>query len=165
MSGHRIVQPRHRTSTEPVSSEGIPVGPPLNDFRTIFTNMSDHDTIPDDAYEALEGLCEDPAEHVEALARQTPEDAELAAQETVFKALGNEKRLRILAALRESERCVCELQAILQAPQSTVASHLRTLKDAGLVASRKSGKWRHYRIADTAAIDLLDLAAAVDTGE
>jgi DNA-binding transcriptional ArsR family regulator len=127
--------------------------------------MSERDSIPDDAYEALEGLCENPTEHVAALASQTPDDAELAAQETVFKALANEKRLRILAALRESERCVCELQGLLDAPQSTVASHLRTLKDAGLVASRKNGKWRHYRIADTAAIDLLDLAAAVDTGE
>lgn len=114
-----------------------------------------------DVYPALERLFENPDERVAALREQRPADAEVAGQEAVFKALANEKRLRILNALRDSECCVCELQVVLEAPQSTVATHLRTLKDAGLVKSRKKGKWSYYRIADTAAFELLDLAAAV----
>ena len=79
----------------------------------------------------------------------------------MFKALANEDRLRILETLRDSECCGCELQVVLDAPQSTVATHLRKLKQAGLVKSRKKGKWSYYRIADTAAFELLDLAHAI----
>lgn len=127
--------------------------------------MSNSDTVPDDAYCALDRLHDDADERVAALADRTPDDGDVATQETVFKALANGKRLRILGALRESELCVCELQAILDAPQSTVATHLRTLKDAGLVNARKSGKWTYYRIADTATNQLLDLGAAIDTDD
>lgn len=127
--------------------------------------MSNPDSVPDDAYQALRRLHNDADERVAALADQTPANSEVATQNTVFKALANEKRLRILGALRDSELCGCELQAILDAPQSTVATHLRTLKDAGLVNSRKSGKWTYYRISDTAAIQLLDLAAVIDLEE
>ena len=84
-------------------------------------------------------------------------DAELSS----FKALANAKRLRIVHALREGELCACELETVLDAPQSTVASHLRKLRDAGVVNTRKEGKWTYYRIADTASLQLLDLAAAL----
>lgn len=132
--------------------------------------MAEHDTVstddtctPDPAHRPNEGSLEGGDETIpdDAL----PTDGDLATQETVFKALANEKRLLILGALRNSELCGCELEAVLEAPQSTVATHLRTLKDAGLVRSRKRGKWRYYRIADTATIDLLDLAAAIEVGE
>lgn len=127
--------------------------------------MSDPDSVPDGAYTALDSLHDDPDAVVDTLHEDAPAAETVAAQAAVLKALANEKRLRILGALREGERCVCELQAILEAPQSTVATHLRTLKDAGLVRSRKSGRWSYYRVADTAAFELLDLAAAVGTGE
>ena len=115
----------------------------------------------DDAYPTLERLFDDPAARIADLESRRASGEAVAAQETVFKALANEKRLQLLRALRESECCVCELQVVLDAPQSTVATHLRTLKEAGLVRSRKKGKWTYYRIADTATFDLLDLAAAV----
>ncbi|MDR5673130.1 metalloregulator ArsR/SmtB family transcription factor [Halalkaliarchaeum sp. AArc-GB] len=93
-------------------------------------------------------------------ARRT--DGETTADQlSVFKALANENRIRILEALRDGELCACELEEVLDAPQSTVASHLSTLRDAGLVYTRKEGKWTHYRIADTASLQLLDLAAAM----
>ncbi|CDK40975.1 Arsenical resistance operon repressor [Halorubrum sp. DM2] len=88
---------------------------------------------------------------------ETTLDAELSS----FKALANAKRLRIVHALREGELCACELETVLDAPQSTVASHLRKLRDAGIVNTRKEGKWTYYRIADTASLQLLDLAAAL----
>lgn len=104
---------------------------------------------------------EDPDERVKDLFSRISTDETLEKQQTVFSALGHEDRLRILSILREGECCVCELQAALDAPQSTVASHLRLLRDAGLVNARKNGKWTFYRIADTATFQLLDLAAAL----
>lgn len=127
--------------------------------------MTAPDSVPDDACCSLDSLYDDAEERVAALDEQHPDPADVATRETVFKAFANEKRLRILSALRDGELCVCEIQAVLRAPQSTVASHLRTLKNAGLVNARKSGKWTYYRIADTAVLDLLDLAAAIETGE
>lgn len=124
--------------------------------------MTESTPVPEAAADALARLHDEPDEHLAALTERMPADDEVAGQKAVFAALANEKRLRILGALREGERCVCELQAVLDAPQSTVATHLRTLKEAGLVAARKQGKWRYYRIADTATFELLDLAAAVD---
>ena len=89
------------------------------------------------------------------------DDAVVEAELSAFKALANEKRLAVVHALREGELCACELETVLDAPQSTVASHLRKLRDAGIVNTRKEGKWTYYRIADTASLQLLDLAAAL----
>lgn len=123
--------------------------------------MSRTDSPPDEAYSALQRLYDDPDERIADLQDSRPSEPDVVGQEAVFKALGNEDRLRVLNALRESECCGCELQVVLDAPQSTVATHLRKLKEAGLVKSRKKGKWSYYRIADTAVFDLLDLAHAV----
>ena len=94
-------------------------------------------------------------------ATRRADDAVLEAELSSFKALANEKRLAIVHALRDGELCACELETVLDAPQSTVASHLRTLRDAGVVRTRKEGKWTYYRIADTASLQLLDLAVAL----
>ena len=94
-------------------------------------------------------------------ATRRPEDDAIDVELTVFKALANEKRLAIIHALRQGELCACELETVLDAPQSTVASHLRKLRDAGIVRTRKEGKWTYYRIADTASLQLLDLASAM----
>ena len=126
--------------------------------------MTETESPPDDAYNALDRLYDDPDERVAALQEVKPPEQDVSGQESVFKALGNKDRLRVLSALRESERCGCELQVVLDAPQSTVATHLRKLKDAGLVKSRKKGRWSYYRIADTAVFELLELVSAIQDG-
>ncbi|WP_313691770.1 ArsR/SmtB family transcription factor [Halorarum halobium] len=123
--------------------------------------MSETDSTPDDVYDTIDRLYDDPDAKIAALQDIRPSVEDVAGQGTVFKALGNEDRLRVLEVLRQSECCGCELQVVLDAPQSTVATHLRKLKAAGLVKSRKKGKWSYYRIADTAVFELLDLARAV----
>ncbi len=123
--------------------------------------MSDTDSPPHDAEDRLERLHDDPAAQIAALQDARPAEQDVAGQAAVFKALANEDRLRVLEALRDSERCGCELQVVLDAPQSTVATHLRKLREAGLVNSRKKGKWSYYRIADTAVLDVLDLVHAI----
>ena len=99
---------------------------------------------------------------VDALADRRPDEGTVDERATVFGALANEHRLRALSALREGELCACELQVVLEAPQSTVATNLAQLRDAGLVKTRKKGRWTYYRIADTAVVELLELADAID---
>jgi DNA-binding transcriptional ArsR family regulator len=57
----------------------------------------------------------------------------------LFHALSDETRLGILEMLRGGERCVCDLQADLDAAQSRLSFHLKVLREAGLVTDRKEG--------------------------
>jgi ArsR family transcriptional regulator len=123
------------------------------------------DSTPDSTTASLERLYEDPEERLTSLDQLVVDDAHVTEQVTVFKAMANEHRIRILEALREDELCACEIQAILDAPQSTVASHLRRLKESGLVRTRRQGKWTYYRIGDTAVLQLLDMASALNEAE
>lgn len=79
----------------------------------------------------------------------------------LFSALSNPQRLRLLWTLREGECCVCELQAALDAPQSTVATHLRCLTESDVVETRKDGRWSYYSVADPAVFDLIEQARGV----
>ncbi len=67
--------------------------------------------------------------------------------ESVFKALADKTRLRILALLGNNEVCVCHIHASLEVPQPTVSRHLAYLRRAGLVDVRRDGVWMHYQIA------------------
>ncbi|WP_324664469.1 ArsR/SmtB family transcription factor [Haloarcula sediminis] len=120
------------------------------------------DSVPESTRQTLERLYENPEDRLTSLFEIAADDEQVDAQVTVFKALANELRVRILDALRDGEMCACELQVVLDAPQSTVASHLRELADAGVVKKRRQGKWTYYRIGDTAVLQLLDIAAALD---
>ena len=64
----------------------------------------------------------------------------------VFHALSDETRLAIVDRLRGGERCVCDLQDLLDAAQSRLSFHLKTLKEAGLVTDRKQGRWSYYAL-------------------
>ncbi len=68
---------------------------------------------------------------------------------TIFKALSDETRLRILKLLEHGELCVCHIVAAFDMIQPKVSFHLRVLKEAGLLKDRKEGKWMHYRIDDS----------------
>jgi len=74
-------------------------------------------------------------------------DKQLASLETVFKALADTTRLRILGLLLAGEVCVCNIHDSLGLPQPKVSRHLAYLRRAGLVAARKEGLWVHYRLA------------------
>lgn len=63
------------------------------------------------------------------------------------KALADPTRVRIVAALRGRELCVCELCDALAATQSTLSTHLQLLRKAGVTASRKEGKWNYHSLA------------------
>jgi ArsR family transcriptional regulator, arsenate/arsenite/antimonite-responsive transcriptional repressor len=65
---------------------------------------------------------------------------------TIFKALSDETRLRIIKLLEEGELCVCDITAALDMVQPKVSFHLSALKEAGLIKDRKQGKWIHYSL-------------------
>ncbi len=67
---------------------------------------------------------------------------------TVFKALSDETRLRIIKLLEKGELCVCDITAALDMVQPKVSFHLSTLKEAGLIKDRKQGKWIHYSLSE-----------------
>jgi ArsR family transcriptional regulator len=80
---------------------------------------------------------------------------------TVFHALSDETRLAILSRLRGGERCVCDLTDLLDAAQSRLSFHLKVLKDAGLVTSRRDGRWMHYEMVPGALDDIGELVGAM----
>lgn len=64
-----------------------------------------------------------------------------------FKALADATRLHIIHLLMtHGEMCVCELMPALDLTQSNASFHLKTLKHAGFITSRKEGKWMHYSL-------------------
>ena len=65
----------------------------------------------------------------------------------VGRALGDTTRIRILAALRNGELCVCELVDALDISQSTLSSHLQICREAGVVTSRKESRWIYYSLS------------------
>jgi len=72
-----------------------------------------------------------------------------------FKALGDPVRLRLFHLLsRHAELCVCHLTDALHLPQSTVSRHLGLLRHAGLVATRRDGKWMYYRLSGELAASI-----------
>ena len=66
---------------------------------------------------------------------------------TLFSALADRTRLRLLNLLRGNEVCVCYFVTILGETQPKVSRHLAYLRRAGLVNARRDGKWIHYSIA------------------
>jgi len=64
----------------------------------------------------------------------------------VFKALGDDNRLRILNILRYNELCVCDIEEILAVTQSNASRHLNKLKNIGLITFRKKSQWVYYRL-------------------
>lgn len=75
---------------------------------------------------------------------------QLSALESLFKALADVTRLRILGLLLAGEVCVCDIHESLKLPQPTVSRHLAYLRRTGLVLTRRSGLWVHYRLAPAA---------------
>lgn len=66
----------------------------------------------------------------------------------VTKALADENRVRLLAALEGRELCVCQLIELIGLAPSTVSKHLSILRGARLIEGRKRGRWMYYRLAD-----------------
>lgn len=67
-----------------------------------------------------------------------------------FKTLGDENRLKIIGLLKEQERNVGEIAALLEVSEPTVSHHLSKLREVGLLNLRQAGNQRYYRLNDAA---------------
>lgn len=81
----------------------------------------------------------------------------------LFHALSDPTRIEILERLRNGERCVCELTDVLDAAQSRLSFHLKTLREAGLVSDRKEGRWVYYTLVPEAVAGLREALATLTT--
>ena len=80
------------------------------------------------------------------------------ALDTLFRALADPTRLRLLNLIAQREICVCYFVGILQDSQPKISRHLAYLRRSGLALARRQGKWMHYRLAlprDPAAAAIL----------
>ena len=75
----------------------------------------------------------------------------------IFKALGDENRLRILLMLRQRPLCVCEIHEVLNIALSTLSAHLKLMKHTGLIEDEKDGRWVIYKLTRNSYLnDLLE---------
>lgn len=99
------------------------------------------------AEDACELLCLDLSE-AERIRAVLPGADLLDPTAATARALGDPTRLRIAAALAAGdELCVCDVAWVVGAPQGLVSHHLRQLRVAGVVTSRKDGRMVMYRLS------------------
>jgi ArsR family transcriptional regulator len=79
----------------------------------------------------------------------------------MLSALGNEHRLKIVELLRDGERCVCKITPKFKLDPSVISRHLSLLENAGIIKSRREGRWIHYRIANPTILRLIEIARSI----
>ena len=72
-----------------------------------------------------------------------------------LKALGSPFRIQILLQIGYGETCVCHLEAILGKRQAYISQHLMVMRDAGILDTRREGKYIYYRVANKELFGLL----------
>ncbi len=80
---------------------------------------------------------------------------------SVLQVIGQPTRLKILLAIGGGEACVCHLEAALDIRQATLSQHLMALREAGLVADRREGRFIYYHLADPRLIAVLEQVAGM----
>lgn len=89
------------------------------------------------------------------LAEETADSKKSRKQSKYFKALSDEKRIRILKLLTVREMCVCELMIALDTTQPNLSHHLKILENQGFITRRKEGKWAYYSLTNPKDIEHL----------
>ncbi|MFQ6055997.1 MAG: ArsR/SmtB family transcription factor [Methanosarcinales archaeon] len=75
----------------------------------------------------------------------------------IFKAIGDQTRLKILYALSKEEMCVCDISALLKMRDSAISHHLKLLRTLRLVKFKRKGKMAYYSLNDDHVIKLLEI--------
>lgn len=106
-------------------------------------------------------VCGERVVHLDAVqaARQAlPATPLLGGMASLFAALSDPTRLRIVAAIRARELCVCDVAAALGLSESAVSHQLRLLREIGLVRPRRAGRLVYYALDDEHVTSLVDQA-------
>ena len=85
---------------------------------------------------------------------------------TLAKILSDINRVKIIALLkRDKELCVCEICDTLELSQPLVSRHLKQMRDAGVVSSKQSGKWKTYTLVHNELFAFLFQSNKIQTKE
>lgn len=76
----------------------------------------------------------------------------------LFQAISPPARLEILLAIGHGEACVCHLEAVLGYRQAYISQHLMALRDAGVIAARREGRYMYYRLQNQELLELMKAA-------
>ncbi|UQY83939.1 ArsR/SmtB family transcription factor [Ralstonia pseudosolanacearum] len=83
----------------------------------------------------------------------------------VLKAMAHEDRLLLLCQLTQGERNVGELETLVGLHQPSLSQHLGVLRDEGLVATRRDGKYIYYRLASFEVIQIMQTLSSLYCGQ
>ncbi|MEN4464849.1 metalloregulator ArsR/SmtB family transcription factor [Mycolicibacterium fortuitum] len=104
--------------------------------------------MDEQSVDACDLLCLD-LPHAEAIRTALPDLERVEPAAAAARALGDPTRLTIAAALHDGEEmCVCDMAWVVGAPQNLVSHHLRQLKVADMVTSRRNGRLVMYRLTE-----------------
>jgi len=85
------------------------------------------------------------------------------------KTLTDPARVRVLNLLMQRECCVCEVMDVLDISQVNASRYCTALKDAGFLAMRREGRWKHYKVdyeaCSPALRDMLDSVSETAAGD
>jgi len=97
-------------------------------------------------------------DRIDAATKNGLADRETENLASLFKAMGDPNRLRILWALQNQEMCVCDLAKFIGVTESAISHQLRLLRQLHLVANRRDGLILYYRLDDEHVSKLIHLA-------
>lgn len=95
-------------------------------------------------------------ETIEELQENLHEEKKLEELSTIFKALSDPTRLKIIYVLSKSSLCVCDIANILKMTQSAISHQLRILRDLKLVKYQRKGKLIIYSLDDDHVLKLFE---------
>ncbi len=76
----------------------------------------------------------------------------------VLSGISHPFRIKILLTIGNGEACVCHLEAVMNKRQAFISQHLMALRKAGILDTRRDGKYVYYRLADSSAFDIVRYA-------
>ena len=83
---------------------------------------------------------------------ETPPDEKIS---RIFRAISTPVRFQIMAAIGRGEACVCHLEVVLNLRQAYISQQLMELRDAGLLDTRRDGRYIFYRLTEPQLLDLI----------
>ena len=100
-------------------------------------------------------LPHDHGQHMEKAFEHMPKTEDFQTVSDIFKQLGDGSRIKIFWLLCHCEECVINISSMMDMSSPAVSNHLKQLKAAGLIVSRREGKEVYYRAAGTQEAELL----------
>lgn len=80
----------------------------------------------------------------------------------IFKALGDETRLKIVLFLKDGEKCACEIPKAVGRAQPTVSQDLKILREAGILRARRDGKRIMYSVCCPEVLKIIEFSGKIN---